>query len=162
MKKVAIIAGLAGVLLFSNTALADETAKDEHSGHGTTQIQPAAKQEPAKSTTPVQSPAATATHEEHNMTPEEHQNMSTTTNTSTTATTDEHATMTSEEHASHEGTTDSHEEGEESSSGGHGGHENVVETPPNIPVLTTFGAINAAFILFGVWNKWFRKKEVLA
>ncbi|MNC31654.1 hypothetical protein D3C75_799820 [compost metagenome] len=95
------------------------------------------------------------------MTPAEHQNMPATTKPSTTTTTDEHATMTSEEHASHEGTSGSHEEGEASTSGGHG-HGNVVETPPNIPVLTTFGAINVAFILFGVWNKWFRKKEVLA
>jgi hypothetical protein len=134
MRKVAIIAGIAGVLLFSNSALADEATKDEHSGHGTTQVQPSAKQGPA-STTPVEQPAATATHEEHNMTPEEH--------------------------ASHEGTTVSHEEEEASTSGGHG-HGNVVETPANIPVLTTFGAINVAFILFGVWNKWFRKKEVLA
>lgn len=140
MRKVAIIAGIAGVLLFSNSALADEATKDEHSG---------------------QKPAATATHEEHNMTPEEHQTMPTTTKPSTTTTTDEHATMTSEEHTSHEGISGGYEEGEESTSGGHG-HGNIVETPPNIPVLTTFGAINGAFLLFGVWNKWLRKKEVLA
>lgn len=47
----------------------------------------------------------------------------------------------------------------EGNSGSHGAHKEVVETPPNTPVLATFGAINAAFLLIGVWNKWFRKKE---
>lgn len=165
MKKVAIIAGLASLLLFSSTAMADETKKDEHSGHGTTQVQPAAKQEPTKTTAPTQAPVSKDSHETHNMTLEEHQTMSTTTNTSNTTTpvTDAHSTTTTDGHASHDSTAtaDSHKESE-GSSGGHGGHENVVETPPNIPVLATFGAINAAFILFGIWSKWFRKKEVLA
>lgn len=46
--------------------------------------------------------------------------------------------------------------------GGHeseGHHGPVVETPPNYKVLGTFGAVNLSFILMGVWNKWFRRKE---
>lgn len=167
MKKAAVIAGLAGLLLFSGTALADEAKNDGHSGHGTTQVQPAAKQEAVPSVAPVQTPAANA-HEAHNMTPEEHKNMSTTpttnTNSSTAAPAAGHSDTAADDHASHGSTADTtagaHEES--SSAGGHGGHENVVETPPNVPVLATFGAINAAFIMLGIWNKWFRKKEVLA
>jgi hypothetical protein len=146
MKKFALIAGMTGLLLFSGTALADENKKDEHAGHGTTQVQPAVKQETVKTTAPTQTPASTDA-QTHNMTTEEHKNM----------TSDEHSST----DATHEDANGTHEE-EATESGGHGGHENVVETPPNIPVLSTFGAINAAFILFGVWNKWFRKKEVLA
>jgi hypothetical protein len=33
------------------------------------------------------------------------------------------------------------------------------ETPPNVKVLGTYGAVNAAFIIIGVWNKWFRRKD---
>jgi hypothetical protein len=33
------------------------------------------------------------------------------------------------------------------------------ETPPNAKVLGTYGAVNAAFIMIGVWNKWFRRKD---
>jgi hypothetical protein len=46
--------------------------------------------------------------------------------------------------------------------GGHeseGHHGPVVETPPNYKVLGTYGAVNLSFILIGVWNKWFRRKE---
>jgi len=109
MKRIALTAALAGLLLFSGTALADEQQKnDGHSdGHGTTQVQPTANDQ-----------------QNMNMTPEEHQNMNMGT------------------------------EGK----GGHGSHEDVVETPPNIPVLSTFAAINAAFLLVGIWNKWVRKK----
>lgn len=35
------------------------------------------------------------------------------------------------------------------------------EAPPNAKVLGTYGAVNAAFIIIGVWNKWFRRKEDL-
>lgn len=36
------------------------------------------------------------------------------------------------------------------------GHGPVEETPANVKVLGTYGAINLAFILIGIWNKWFR------
>lgn len=150
MKKIALTAALAGLLLFSSTALADEQQKnDGHSdGHGTTQVQPAAKQENSKVNTPAQTPGA-SNAQSHNMTTQEHQNMSTNSNPNTAA--NDHQNMTSEEHQNMN-------KGTEESGGGHGGHENVVETPPNIPVLSTFAAINAAFLLIGIWNKWFRKK----
>jgi hypothetical protein len=38
------------------------------------------------------------------------------------------------------------------------GHEPVKETPANVKVLGTYGAVNLAFILVGIWNKWFRRK----
>ncbi|BCG60413.1 hypothetical protein [Paenibacillus sp. URB8-2] len=129
MRKIALTAALAGalagLLLFSSIALADEQKKnDGHTdGHGTTQVQPVVQEE-SKVSTPAQTPA-TLDAQSHNMTSEEHQNMN----------------METEE-----------------SGGGHGGHENVVESPPNIPVLSTFLAINIAFLLIGIWNKWFRKK----
>ena len=43
-------------------------------------------------------------------------------------------------------------------SGGHS-HEPVKEEPANLKVLGTFGAINLSFIVIGVWNKWFRRKD---
>jgi hypothetical protein len=38
-------------------------------------------------------------------------------------------------------------------------HGPVNETPPNVKVLGTFGAVNLAFILVGIWNKWFRRED---
>ncbi|MED4224466.1 hypothetical protein [Neobacillus cucumis] len=43
-------------------------------------------------------------------------------------------------------------------SGGHS-HEPVKEKPANLKVLGTFGAVNLSFIVIGVWNKWFRRKD---
>ncbi|PLS02886.1 hypothetical protein [Neobacillus cucumis] len=43
-------------------------------------------------------------------------------------------------------------------SGGHS-HEPVKEEPANLKVLGTFGAVNLSFIVIGVWNKWFRRKD---
>jgi hypothetical protein len=37
-----------------------------------------------------------------------------------------------------------------------------VETPPNVLVLSIFGGINAAFLLYGIWRKWFSRKGQLA
>jgi hypothetical protein len=37
-------------------------------------------------------------------------------------------------------------------------HGPVVESPANVKVLGTFGAVNLAFILIGIWNKWFRRR----
>lgn len=33
------------------------------------------------------------------------------------------------------------------------------EQAPNIKVLGTYGVINLLFIVIGVWNKWFRRKD---
>lgn len=44
-----------------------------------------------------------------------------------------------------------------------GGHSHsdvqVEEKPANIKVLGTDGAVNLSFIIIGVWNKWFRRKD---
>jgi hypothetical protein len=48
-------------------------------------------------------------------------------------------------------------EGMDMGGSGHS-HGPVVETPPNIKVLGIFGAVNLAFILVGIWNKWFRRR----
>lgn len=150
MKKIALTAALASLLLFSSTALADEQQKnDGHSnGHAPTQVQPTAKSGESKANTPTQAPAASDA-QSHNMSMEEHQKMTTT--NPTTLPTDAHQNMSSNEHQNMSTGTEE--------SGGHGhGSGDVVETPPNIPVLSTFAAINAAFLLIGIWMKWFRKK----
>lgn len=38
-------------------------------------------------------------------------------------------------------------------------HEPVAEQPANLKVLGSFGAVNLSFIVIGVWNKWFRRKD---
>lgn len=40
------------------------------------------------------------------------------------------------------------------------GEKPIKETPPNVKVLGTYGAVNLIFIIIGVWNKWFRRKDV--
>lgn len=35
----------------------------------------------------------------------------------------------------------------------------VTETPPNMKILGTYGAVNLAFIVIGIGNKWFRRKD---
>lgn len=76
-----------------------------------------------------------------------------------------------EDHSNHSSTTDHSES--ESSHENHSvedshssvdteathSHGPVIETPPNYKVLGTYGAINLSFILIGIWNKWFRRKE---
>lgn len=57
------------------------------------------------------------------------------------------------------GTSDDHSGQEEGGHESEGHHGPVVETPPNYKVLGTYGAVNLSFILIGVWNKWFRRKE---
>jgi hypothetical protein len=49
-------------------------------------------------------------------------------------------------------------EGMDMEEGGHG-HEAVKEKPANQKVLGAFGAVNLSFIVLGVWNKWFRRKD---
>lgn len=39
------------------------------------------------------------------------------------------------------------------------GEKPIKETPPNAKILGTYGAVNAAFIMIGVWNKWLRRKD---
>lgn len=147
MKRCGIAVAVAGLLLFSGTAsAAEQTKNDGHSdGHGTPQVQqtPDMKMNDANS---------------HNMTPEEHKNMD-----SMKMGSNDH-NMTPEEHMNMDNSHDmkgmTHDG--QSSGGGHSSHgssKEVVETPPNIPVLSTFGGIMLAFILYGAWNKWLRKKE---
>ncbi len=71
-----------------------------------------------------------------------------------------HSEMTEEEHQdslSHEISENEVAPKEE----GHDAHGNTdyIEKPANIMVLGTYGAINISFILFGIWNKWFRRQE---
>ncbi len=80
----------------------------------------------------------TSSHEMPGMTSEQHQNMQSEGGLHSGA----------HEITANEGHGEGHEMGEE-----------IVETPPNWGVLSTFGAINLAFILIGIWNKWFKKKE---
>ncbi|RTR28142.1 hypothetical protein EKG37_17730 [Robertmurraya yapensis] len=68
--------------------------------------------------------------------------------------------MTSDEHSDMNG-TESSEHNDATSEGGHGhGTEVIVETPPNYTVLSIFGAINLSFLAFGLWNKRIRKRVV--
>lgn len=121
MKRCGIVVVIAGLLLFSGNAWADEQTKNDglsDGGHGTIQVQQTpAKQQEVK-------PLDMKMEDTKSITPEEHKNMNM------------------------GGNSDSH-----------GTNEEVVETPPNIPVLSTFGGIMLAFILYGAWNKWLRKKE---
>lgn len=39
------------------------------------------------------------------------------------------------------------------------GENTMKETPPNMKILGIYGAVNAAFIIIGVWNKWYRRKD---
>ncbi|MDR6998773.1 hypothetical protein [Neobacillus niacini] len=38
-------------------------------------------------------------------------------------------------------------------------HGPVIEKPANLKVLGTYGAVNLSFIVIGIWNKWFRRKD---
>ncbi|WP_423799601.1 hypothetical protein [Neobacillus sp. SAB-20_R2A] len=66
---------------------------------------------------------------------------------------DDHANMDGMDHESGSNGQATHEE-----NGGHS-HGAVVETPPNYKVLGTYGAVNLSFVMIGIWNKWFRRKE---
>ncbi|MED1468647.1 hypothetical protein [Bacillus salipaludis] len=55
--------------------------------------------------------------------------------------------------------TDNHDmEGMDMEGSGHS-HGPVIEKPANLKVLGTYGAVNLSFILIGIWNKWFRRKD---
>ncbi|MGG1398778.1 hypothetical protein ABE288_13375 [Bacillus salipaludis] len=55
--------------------------------------------------------------------------------------------------------TDGHDmEGMDMEGSGHS-HGPVIEKPANLKVLGTYGAVNLSFILIGIWNKWFRRKD---
>ncbi len=59
-----------------------------------------------------------------------------------------------------EGMTDGGDmEGMDMEESGSHSHEPVKEEPANLKVLGTFGAVNLSFIVIGVWNKWFRRKD---
>jgi hypothetical protein len=62
-------------------------------------------------------------------------------------------------HGTHSNTEDQTTNQSEAGHESEGHHGPVVETPPNYKVLGTYGAINLSFIMIGVWNKWFRRKE---
>lgn len=53
--------------------------------------------------------------------------------------------------------TGTHSHDGNASGGGHS-HGSVIETPPNMKVLGTFGGINLSFVLIGLWNRSFRRK----
>ncbi|WP_068496154.1 hypothetical protein [Paenibacillus kribbensis] len=136
MKRCGIIIVLIGLLSFVSTALADEATKhDAHgqAGHETVQeLQNPVKEE---MTSDMQMDGTNS----HSMTMEEHQNMNMDMDMGTSK--------------------DSSDPNQSAESGGHGGHgKEVVETPPNIPVLSTFAGIMLAFILYGACRKWLLKK----
>lgn len=55
--------------------------------------------------------------------------------------------------------TDNHDmEGMDMEGSGHS-HGPVIEKPANLKVLGTYGAVNLSFIVIGIWNKWFRRKD---
>lgn len=150
MKMIAIAAGLAGLLLFPGSVWADGAKKEDHSGHGTTHIQSTVKPESAQtaipSPTPVTAPVPTTVPDPH-----------------AAPAADEHKGGHVDEHKGGHagGPSDAAavHEGGNAAAGGHGhGHGDVTETPPNLPVLGAFGAINAGFILLGVWKKWIGKR----
>ncbi|MDQ6600328.1 hypothetical protein E2K98_09205 [Bacillus salipaludis] len=55
--------------------------------------------------------------------------------------------------------TENHDmEGMDMEGSGHS-HGTVIEKPANLMVLDTYGAVNLSFIVIGIWNKWFRRKD---
>lgn len=98
----------------------------------------------------------------HNANPSEHHGTSTDSHSSGVDThgsdTVEHGTTDSHSSGTHgsEVGTDSHGSG--SAGGEHGHGKPVVETPPNFKILGAFAAVNAGFLLIGVWNKFFRRR----
>ncbi|WP_431089164.1 hypothetical protein [Paenibacillus sp. 8b26] len=130
MKRCGIFIVIIGLLTFASTALADEGTK--HDGHGEGGHMAVQElQNPVKEE--ITSEMQMDDTNSHSMTMEEHQNM-------------DMGTSEDDPNKSVE-------------SGGHSGHgEEVVETPPNIPVLSTFASIMLAFILYGAFRKWLLKK----
>lgn len=61
-------------------------------------------------------------------------------------------------HSEEAGTQSEEQETHGDDAGAEDHHAPVMETPPNYKVLGTYGAVNAAFIFIGIWNKWFRRK----
>ena len=136
MKRFGIVVAIAGLLLFSSTAWADEQTKNDgpsDEGNGTAQVQ--------------QTTSAQQEVKMPDMTTEEHGNM-------------EMGGMDmGSDGDSHSESGTANEEGTSGAEHDSHGNEEVVEAPPNIPVLSTFGGIMLVFILYGAWNKWLRKKE---
>ncbi|GAX91628.1 hypothetical protein [Effusibacillus lacus] len=92
------------------------------------------------------------TSTDSNMSPDEHQKMQPT---------DKHEPDMESHNPATEGNHKSggndHGSGD-SEGGGHGDGKEVRETPPNFKVLGAFAAVNAGFILAGIWNKWIRRR----
>ncbi len=133
MRKIVTAMAVVSLFTFSATAMAEE----EHPASSSVQ-EGHTEQKPSES-----HGGFTGHGEMPGMTPENHQNMP------SDHTKDIMSDMSPEEHQNMPS---------EPSSEGHGGGP-VVETPPNYKALGAFGAINAGFILIGIWNKWFRRKE---
>lgn len=137
MRKLVAAMAVVSLLTFSATVMAEE----EHPASSSVQ-------KGHTEQTPSESHEGSTGHGEMpNMTPEDHQNMP------SDQTKDMMPEMSPEEHQNIPS---------ETSSEGHGGEHGggpVVEAPPNYKALGAFGAINAGFILIGIWNKWFRRKE---
>ncbi|ASR47775.1 hypothetical protein B4V02_14355 [Paenibacillus kribbensis] len=135
MKRCGIIVVLIGLLSFVSTALADEATKhDEHGQAGHEAVQELQNPIKEEMTSDMQ---MDDTHS-HSMTMEEHHNM---------------------DMGTSKDSVDPNQSAESGGHGGHGGHgEEVVETPPNIPVLSIFAGIMAGFILYGACRKWLLKK----
>ncbi|EHS57759.1 hypothetical protein [Paenibacillus sp. Aloe-11] len=141
MKRCGIIVVLIGLLSFVSTALADEATKhDEHGQAGHEAVQELQNPVKEEMTSDMQMDGDNS----HSMTMEEHQNMNMNMDM---------------DMGTREDSVDPNQSAESGGHGGHGGHgEEVVETPPNIPVLSTFAGIMTAFILYGACRKWLLKK----
>lgn len=144
---------LAFILAFNVTALADE-------GHShDSNIKQAT--EKFKKGTSTNQQVETDSHSNSHPEGENHDEESST-STSGHSETDGHEDGVNQEEGTHSNTEEEHSTDQSKSDAGHeseGHHGPVVETPPNYKVLGTYGAVNLSFILIGVWNKWFRRKE---
>lgn len=147
MKLFVMVGFIIGVFLVgSSLVLADENHSNGESHH----------EEESQVNTQHEDHATTGNKESHKeemdhskMTEEEHQE-------SIKNEDNEHGSVGHEQENSHSEEGVVHEEAE--GGNGHGG-ANLVEKPENMKVLGTFGAINLSFILIGIWNKWFKRKE---
>lgn len=177
MKRYGIAAAVAGFLLLAHAGavFADEPMKhDSPTGHDMMQMQPSPAPE---------SGAQAGDANSHGMTPEEHQSMnmsghdmSTMNQNQNESTKSSGHDMSSMDHGGtdsghstsstdHQSTTTSGDDmsnmdmsGGEAGGHSHGASGPVVETPANAAVLGSFGGIMLAFILYGAFTKWRRRR----
>lgn len=150
LAKQTMILTIAGMLVMAGSAMADEKpvngAHTEHgSGHGEAVVPKpeAASTAASPSVTSAGSPVPhDMGHEEdsHNM---EHNE-------------DGHG---SHSHTEPAATADPAHEPSSVGVHSHGNEGDLVETPANVPVLSSFAALNGAFLLFGAWSKFGRKPK---